>query len=120
MAMTDEAYAKSETRRRRTEDERLLSGPESGPERAAFTETDTWRVLRIMGEFVEGFEELADLGPSVTLFCSARIRPEDPMYEAAVEVGRLLGEAGFTVITGGGQGRWRLGTGPRERPGRLR
>jgi uncharacterized protein (TIGR00730 family) len=111
MAMTDEAHAKSETRRRRTEDERLLSGPE----RAAFMETDTWRVLRIMGEFVEGFEELAELGPAVTLFGSARIRPGAPMYDAAVEVGRLLGEAGFTVITGGGPGTMEAGNrGARE------
>ncbi len=111
MAVTDEAYANPETRRRRTEDERLLSGPE----RAAFTETDTWRVLRIMGEFVEGFEELAELGPAVTLFGSARIRSGHPMYDAAVEVGRLLGEAGFTVITGGGPGSMEAGNrGARE------
>jgi len=111
MAVTDEAYANPETRRWRTEDERLLSGPE----RAAFTETDTWRVLRIMGEFVEGFEELAELGPAVTLFGSARIRSGDPMYDAAVEVGRLLGEAGFTVITGGGPGAMEAGNrGARE------
>ncbi len=66
--------------------------------------TDPWRVLRIMGEFVEGFEELAELGPAVTLFGSARIREGDEDYRAAVEVGRLLGEAGFAVITGGGPG----------------
>jgi predicted Rossmann-fold nucleotide-binding protein len=60
---------------------------------------------------VEGFEELADLGPAVTIFGSARISHEDPMYGAATEVGRLLGEAGFTIITGGGPGRWRPGTG---------
>ena len=83
-------------RARRTEDERLLQ--------AAFTQTDPWRVLRIMGEFVEGFEELAELGPAVTIFGSARVGPEDPAYGKAVEVGRLLGEAGFTVITGGGPG----------------
>ncbi len=114
MGMTDEKNRESEDRhghRRRTEDERLLSGPE----RAVFKETDTWRVLRIMGEFVEGFEELADLGPAVTLFGSARVRPDDPMYEAAVEVGRLLGEAGFTVITGGGPGAMEAGNrGPRK------
>ena len=111
MVMTDEGYTKPGGRRRGTEDERLLSGPD----RAAFTETDTWRVLRIMGEFVEGFEELAELGPAVTLFGSARIRPADPMYEAAVEVGRLLGEAGFTVITGGGPGAMEAGNrGARE------
>ena len=83
-------------RARRTEDERLLQ--------AAFTQTDPWRVLRIMGEFVEGFEELAELGPAVTIFGSARVGPEDPAYGRAVEVGRLLGEAGFTIITGGGPG----------------
>ena len=81
---------------RRTEDERLLQ--------AAFTQTDPWRVLRIMGEFVEGFEDLAELGPAVTIFGSARVGPEDPSYADAVEVGRLLGEAGYTVITGGGPG----------------
>ena len=87
--------------RRRTQDERLLSGP---VERAAFRETDTWRVLRIMGEFVEGFEELAGLGPAVTIFGSARVDRKDPAYATAVEMGRLLGEAGFTIITGGGPG----------------
>ncbi|HKH09972.1 MAG TPA: TIGR00730 family Rossman fold protein [Rubrobacter sp.] len=87
--------------RRKTQDERLLSGP---AERAAFRETDTWRVLRIMGEFVEGFEELAGLGPAVTIFGSARVDREDPSYATAVEMARLLGEAGFAIITGGGPG----------------
>ena len=87
--------------RRRTQDERLLSGP---VERVAFRETDTWRVLRIMGEFVEGFEELAGLGPAVTIFGSARVGRDDGAYATAVDVGRLLGEAGFTIITGGGPG----------------
>ncbi len=57
-----------------------------------------------MGEFVEGFEEFADLGPAVTLFGSARFGANEPAYEAAVEVGRLLGEAGFTIITRGSPG----------------
>ena len=87
--------------RTHTADERLLLAP---PEGTPFTRTDTWRVLRIMGEFVDGFDELADLGPAVTLFGSARVGREDPMYGAAVEVGRLLGEAGFAVVTGGGPG----------------
>ena len=86
---------------RKTQDERLLSGP---AERAAFRETDTWRVLRIMGEFVEGFEELAGLGPAVTIFGSARVDRGAPPYATAVEVARLLGEAGFAIITGGGPG----------------
>jgi len=103
--------ADGKRRRKRTEDERLLSGAD----RAAFTETDTWRVLRIMGEFVEGFEELAELGPAVTLFGSARVKESDPMYAASVEMGRLLGEAGFTVITGGGPGSMEAGNrGARE------
>ncbi len=87
---------------RRTEDERLLWTPDPGE--VSFTQTDTWRVLRIMGEFVEGFEELAELGPAVTLFGSARVGADEAAYGAAVEVGRLLGEAGFTIITGGGPG----------------
>src|SRR5215210_5578743 len=114
MGMMDEERRGAEVghgRRRRTEDERLLSVPE----RAAFTEKDSRLVSRIMGEFVEGFEELADLGPAVTLFGSARISPDDPMYMAAVEVGRLLGEAGFTIITGGGPGAMEAGNrGARE------
>ena len=57
-----------------------------------------------MGEFVEGFEELAGLGPAVTIFGSARAARDDEAYATAVEVGRLLGEAGFTIITGGGPG----------------
>jgi uncharacterized protein (TIGR00730 family) len=85
-----------------TEDQELLATPD--PEQARFTHTDPWRVLRIMGEFVEGFDALADLGPAVTIFGSARIKPEDPFYQAAVEVARLLGEAGLAIITGGGPG----------------
>ena len=85
-----------------TEDERLLKTPER--EDVAFLQTDPWRVLRIMGEFVEGFDELAGLGPAVTLFGSARTTENDPVYRSAVEVARLLGEAGFSIITGGGPG----------------
>ena len=85
-----------------TEDEILLSAPTT-PE-TPFTNTDTWRVLRIMGEFVEGFEALADVGPAVTIFGSARTKPDHPQHKAAVEVARLLGEAGYAIITGGGPG----------------
>jgi hypothetical protein len=84
----------------RTEDERLFEAPE----RAAFTHTDPWRVLRIMGEFVEGFDTLSDIGSAVAIFGSARTRPEDPMYEKAIETARLLARDGFTIITGGGPG----------------
>src|SRR5215210_8830765 len=66
------------------QDEKLLSWCEGDRQRAAeFTGTDPWRVLRIMGEFVTGFEELARLGRAVTVFGSARVNPDDPMYELA-------------------------------------
>jgi len=91
--------------RRTTEDERLLSRPPVGVAPAAdFTHTDPWRVFRIMGEFVEGFDTLATLGPAVTIFGSARILPDDPIYAAAEETARRLAELGFAVITGGGPG----------------
>jgi uncharacterized protein (TIGR00730 family) len=86
---------------RPTQDEQLLS---EGHRHPAFTDTDTWRVFRIMGEFVEGFDTLATLGEAVSIFGSARVRPGEPQYQAAVEVARLLGEAGFSIITGGGPG----------------
>jgi len=84
-----------------TEDEKLLQQPSPG---ADFTRTDPWRVLRITGEIIEGFDTLASVKKGVTIFGSARTSPEDPMYKAAEEVGRLLAEAGFTIITGAGPG----------------
>jgi uncharacterized protein (TIGR00730 family) len=83
-----------------TQDEQLLETP--GP--AEFTHTDTWRVFRIMGEFVEGFDELATLTHGVSIFGSARTPPDDPDYQAARETAALLARAGFSVITGGGPG----------------
>ena len=65
---------------------------------------DTWRVFKIMGEFVEGFEVLASVGPSVSVFGSARTKPGTPYYEMGVDVGRALVERGYGVITGGGPG----------------
>ena len=65
---------------------------------------ESWRVFRIMGEFVEGFEELSRLGPAVTIFGSARTTEDDPYFQQCVETARLLGEAGFSIITGGGPG----------------
>ena len=65
---------------------------------------DPWRVLRIQAEFVDGFGALAELGPAVTVFGSARTPRTDPMYRAARHVGRKLAEAGAAVITGGGPG----------------
>ena len=65
---------------------------------------ESWRVFRIMAEFIEGFETLASLGKAVTIFGSARTRPDDPMYKAAEATGRLLAKKDFAVITGGGPG----------------
>lgn len=65
---------------------------------------ESWRVFRIMAEFVEGFEVMSPVGKAVTLFGSARTQPEDPYYKAAEETARLLAKAGFATITGGGPG----------------
>ena len=65
---------------------------------------DTWSVFKIIADFVHGFDELGELGPSVTVFGSARTDREDPHYKKAVVLGDKLGAAGFNVITGGGPG----------------
>jgi uncharacterized protein (TIGR00730 family) len=83
-----------------TEDRKLLA-PAPPP---AFLETDPWRALRILAEFVEGFDALASIGPAITVFGSARVDPGDPAYVMAREIGRLLALEGYAVITGGGPG----------------
>jgi uncharacterized protein (TIGR00730 family) len=85
-----------------TEDEKLLQRPHS--HRGDFTRTDPWRVMRIMGEFIEGFDDLASIEKGVSIFGSARTPPDDLQYQAAVETARLLAEAGFAIITGAGPG----------------
>jgi uncharacterized protein (TIGR00730 family) len=89
---------------RTTEDERLLASPAQRPAPIDFTHTDPWRVLRITGEFVEGFDTLAHIGPAVTFFGSARIAADHPDYQKARAMAGLLANAGFAVITGGGPG----------------
>lgn len=84
-----------------TQDERLLESPQ---QRDEFLHTDTWRVFRIMGEFVQGFEDLARISNGVSIFGSARTLPDHPEYQAAQETAALLARAGFSVITGGGPG----------------
>jgi len=89
---------------RQTEDERLLARVVERQRQAETTTADSWRVFRIMGEFVEGFDTLARIGPAISIFGSARTRPGDPEYKAARATASLLARAGFAVITGGGPG----------------
>jgi uncharacterized protein (TIGR00730 family) len=83
-----------------TTDQRLLDS--RGP--TDWVHSDPWRVLRIQAEFVEGFGALAELGPTIAVFGSARTAPDHPSYAVAEQVGRRLVEAGFAVMTGGGPG----------------
>jgi len=83
-----------------TTDQRLLDSRGD----TDWVHADPWRVLRIQAEFVEGFGALAELGPAVSVFGSARTTPDDPMYAAATEIAEKLCEQGYAVITGGGPG----------------
>ena len=83
-----------------TEDRKLLEPSE----RPSFLNTDPWRALRILSEFVEGFDALATLGPAITIFGSARVDPESSIYATTREIGRRLAEEGYAIITGGGPG----------------
>lgn len=95
-----------------TEDDLLLNRPRPkvhtpharNPALAAFTNDDSWRVLRITSEFVHGFNSLAEIDAAITIFGSARMRPDDPMYAAACHLSGCLVKSGFAVITGGGSG----------------
>ncbi len=83
-----------------TTDQRLLDSHGA----TDWVHSDPWRVLRIQSEFVEGFGTLAELGPAVSVFGSARTKPDDPSYAAAVALAARLAQAGLAVITGGGPG----------------
>src|SRR5882724_1097958 len=87
-----------------TEDEQLLESPPPQRPEQLFQKSDSWRVLRIMGEFVWGFDNLSDVSDGVTIFGSARTSPTDPYYVKAVQTAMLLARAGIPVITGGGPG----------------
>jgi hypothetical protein len=87
-----------------TEDEQLLESPPPQRPEQLFMKSDSWRVLRIMGEFVWGFDNLADVVDGVTIFGSARTQATDPHYVKAVQTAMLLAKAGIPVITGGGPG----------------
>ena len=83
-----------------TADEKLLDSHHRGE----WKTKDAWRALRILSEFVEGFDTLADLPPAVSVFGSARSLPDSPECELAADLGAALAEAGYAVITGGGPG----------------
>jgi len=83
-----------------TADEKLLDSQN----RMEWKTKDAWRALRILSEFVEGFDTLADLPPAVSVFGSARSKPDSPECELAADLGAALAEAGYAVITGGGPG----------------
>jgi hypothetical protein len=89
-----------------TEDEKLLERRPTEPGRPAFVDSDPWRALRILSEFVEGFDALASVGPAVTIFGSARLGAGTAEYELARSIARRLAELGFAIITGGGPGIW--------------
>ncbi len=83
-----------------TTDQRLLQARGDSD----WVHSDPWRIMRINAEFVDGFGTLAEVGPAVSVFGSARTPKDHPYYQAAVDLGRTLAEAGYTTITGGGPG----------------
>ena len=104
--MTNSPYRTMDDNKRPTEDETLLEGPQPRErhDKERLLVSDPWRVLRIMGEFVWGFDNLSDVRDGVSIFGSARTLPTDQHYQAAVDTARLLARAGIPVITGGGPG----------------
>ena len=86
-------------------DERLKHDhPGMSPVNDSTLSRESWKIFQIMAEFVEGFERLAAIKPSVSIFGSARTQPEHPNYKLAVEISRALSDAGFSVVSGGGPG----------------
>jgi uncharacterized protein (TIGR00730 family) len=65
---------------------------------------ESWRMFRIMGEFVEGFDKLSGIGPAVSIYGSARLKPDDVLYSQTIGIAKRLAELGFAIITGGGPG----------------
>ena len=82
----------------------LFPDPKLPPTQQDFRETFQWRIFRIMAEFVDGFQELSDIGDAVTVFGSARTHPQDKYYKIAEDTSRLLAKNGYAVITGAGYG----------------
>lgn len=87
----------------------ILDHP-SAPQRPDTRSRDAWRALRILSEFVTGFEKMLSLGPSVSLFGSSRLKQDHPYYQMALRVAELIAQKGFAIITGGGPGVMEAGT----------
>ncbi len=98
--LTIRPRAEARVGKSRTEDQRFLARALDED----FTHTDPWRVLRILSEFIEGFDALAGIGPTITVFGSARTPEGHPTYELARQIGARLAEEGYAVMTGGGGG----------------
>lgn len=102
--MEEKRPPRSGALKRPTEDEALLESSKPSERPDALRKTDPWRVFRIMGEFVQGFDELGDVFEGVAIFGSARTPATDPHYAQAVTTARMLAQKGFSIITGGGPG----------------
>ncbi len=103
-----------------TDDFALLNPKTPVDHQKDFTDSDTWRVLRIQSEFVHAFETMSKIGPAIAVFGSARLPAASPYYEAARETSRLLAQSGWAIITGGGPGLMEagnLGAREGEKPG---
>ncbi len=85
-------------------DENNKSHPGMTPIDDAMLTRESWKIFQIMAEFVEGFEKLARIRPSVSIFGSARTPPDHPYYQLTEEIARALSDAGFSVVSGGGPG----------------
>ncbi len=83
---------------------RMSDKPEKQYVIDAMTVSDSWRLFKILAEFVDGFETLSEVFPAVSIFGSARVKPGDAIYEMTVVTARKLAESGFHILTGGGPG----------------
>lgn len=80
------------------------SNAKKSPLRDQILNRDSWKIFQIMAEFVDGFQQLVDISPSVSIFGSARFKPDHPYYEVSEHIARLLSDSGFAVVSGGGPG----------------
>ena len=78
--------------------------PSHPPINDAMMARESWKIFQVMAEFVEGYERLVNIPPSVSIFGSARLKPSHPWYKLTVEVAKTLSQAGFSVVSGGGPG----------------